>query len=415
MPQDHMKVTIGDDALPALVEFCRQSGRRDLFLIADRNTYAALGERVDRALAEAGCDVRKVIFTNHEVIADAHHVLRVLIELDQVERTFVAVGSGTLTDITRFVSHRTRRPFISVPTAPSVDGFASVGAPLIVNGVKITYGAQAPIALYGDTATLSAAPQPMIAAGFADMLGKVTSVADWRIGALVWDEPYDETIAQRTRAAAQVCIDNAEAIGAAAPEGIAALLDALLESGFCMLEFGNSRPASGAEHHLSHFWEMKLLREGRPAILHGAKVGVATAIVAGWYDRVRALDRGQAADLLEASAPHSLAGEMEKLRAAYGPLADDIAAEHRRWLELTPEQFDGLKRRILENWDAIQAAAATVPPAAEVQALLRTVGGPVTAGDLGLSVDEQALAEQNGHYLRDRFTVRKLIAALGLE
>ncbi len=409
-----MKVTIGDDALPALVEFCRRNGHRDLFLIADRNTYAALGERVETALREAGCDVRKVVFTNEEVIADAHHVLRVLIELDQVERTFVAVGSGTLTDITRFVSHRTRRSFISVPTAPSVDGFASVGAPLIVNGVKITYGAQAPVALFGDTATLSAAPRPMIAAGFADILGKVTSVADWRIGRLVWGEPYDESIAERTQAAARVCIDNAEAIGAATPEGIVALLDALLESGFCMLEFGNSRPASGAEHHISHFWEMKLLREGRPAILHGAKVGVATAIVAGWYDRVRELDRGQAADLLEAAAPHTLEGEMEKLRAAYGPLADDIAAEHRRWLELTPEQFDALKRRILDNWDAIQAAAAQVPPAAEVRALLRTVGGPVTAADLGLSVDEQALAEQNGHYLRDRFTVRKLIAVLGL-
>ena len=200
----------------------------------------------------------------------------------------MAIGSGTITDITRFVSHRTGAAFISMPTAPSVDGFASIGAPLIVDGVKETIICHTPTAIFADVTTLAAAPRGLIAAGFGDMLGKLTSIADWRLGQLLWDEPYDEAIAQRTLTAVQFCIDNVESIGAASPEGVRKLLEALLESGYCMLDFGSSRPASGAEHHYSHYWEMKLLNEGRPAIYHGAKVGVATALVAEQYAQLRA-------------------------------------------------------------------------------------------------------------------------------
>jgi glycerol-1-phosphate dehydrogenase [NAD(P)+] len=280
-------VTIDDRAVEHLVEFCQANGLTQLFMVADKHTYAAQGQAVESALRGAGFDLKQIVFTNEEVIADAAHVFDVLIAAGGEARTYVAVGSGTLTDITRFASHRSHSHFLSVPTAPSVDGFASIGAPLIIHGVKISVYCQAPYAIFADINTLAHAPQTMIAAGFGDMLGKLTSIADWRLGRLLWNEPYDEAIAQRTLDAVQICVDNVDAIGHGAPEGISRLLDALLESGYCMLDFGESRPASGAEHHTSHYWEMKLLREGRPAILHGAKVGVATVMVAELYDRVR--------------------------------------------------------------------------------------------------------------------------------
>jgi glycerol-1-phosphate dehydrogenase [NAD(P)+] len=319
-----------------------------------------------------------------------------------------------LTDITRFASHRTHSQFIAVPTAPSVDGFASIGAPLIVHGVKITVICQAPLALFADLRTLAQAPQQMIAAGFADMLGKLTSIADWRIGHLLWNEPYDESIAQRTLAAVQICVDNADAIGQGSPAGIRRLLDALLESGYCMLDFGSSRPASGAEHHYSHYWEMKLLREGRPAILHGAKVGVATVLVAGLYDTIRQLSRQQVSDLLEAASWPSRAEEEALIREAYGELAGDIVAEHKAFLDPAPAQVETLRRTILERWEEIQAIAAQVPSAQAVAELLMRVGGPATVAELGLDDTERDLAVANGHYLRDRFTVRKLVRALGM-
>lgn len=407
-------VVVDGDAIPQLVAYCRRRQLDRLLMVADRNTYAAQGQAVAAALRSAGFDLKQVVFDGPEVVADAAHVLDVLVEADRPGRTFLAVGTGTLTDITRFASHRTGSAFIGVPTAPSVDGFASLGAPLILHGVKITLICQAPVAIFADIHTLASAPRPMIAAGFADMLGKLTSVADWRIGRLLWDEPYDESIAVRTLEAVQRCIDHADAIGAGTPAGVRALMDALLESGFCMLDFGSSRPASGAEHHYSHFWEMKLLREGRPAILHGAKVGVATILVAEIYRQLRGLTREEVAERLEASSLPSPAAELAGIRAAYGELADEVIAGQASFLTLTPDAYDGIKRKVLDHWAEIQAAAAQVPAPEAIAGWLRAAGGPTTVAELGLTVEEQALAAANGHYLRDRFTARKLAQVLGL-
>ncbi|MBK8047563.1 MAG: iron-containing alcohol dehydrogenase [Anaerolineales bacterium] len=185
MSASHPIVTIDDQAVTHLVEYCHAQQLNRLIMVADQNTYAAQGQAVEAALREAKFDLKKAIFTGREVVADAAHVLDVLVEAGREDRTYIAVGSGTLTDITRFSSHRTKSSFISVPTAPSVDGFASIGAPLIIHGVKITVLCQAPIAIFADINTLAHAPRAMIAAGFADMLGKYTSIADWRIGRLL--------------------------------------------------------------------------------------------------------------------------------------------------------------------------------------------------------------------------------------
>lgn len=407
-------VSIGDQAIPDLLEFCREQSISELLLVADQNTYAALGEQVEAALREQGADLITVIFTNEEVIADAHHILDVMVAADDISRTYLAVGSGTITDITRFVSWRTGNTFISVPTAPSVDGFTSLGAPLIIRGVKRTIISQSPRAIFADLDTLVAAPKDMIAAGFADMLGKFTSAADWRLGRLIWDEPYDEQIAVRTIEAAKYCDDQVAEIGAGSPEGIRALMEGLIESGYSMLDLGSSRNASGAEHHYSHYWEMRLLQEGRPAILHGAKVGVATVLVAQQYDRIKSLSRDQAADLLEESQLPSKEAEIAGIEAAYGDMAPPIIVDQLPFLDLTEAEYDELKRKILDNWSAIQEIAAHVPPSEHLASSLRTVGGPTTVAELGLTAEEQAMAQQFGHYLRQRFTIRKLMRVLGL-
>ncbi len=151
-------VTCDAHAVEHLVTFCREEGRSDLFVVADQNTYAVQGETVVAGLRTAGFNVKTIVFTNAEVVADAAHILDVLIAAGRQHWTYVVVGSGTLTDITRFVSHRTFTEFISVPTAPSVDGFASIGAPLIIHGVKESIYAHAPMAIFADIDILCTAP-----------------------------------------------------------------------------------------------------------------------------------------------------------------------------------------------------------------------------------------------------------------
>lgn len=406
--------TIDDRAVEHLVAFCAEHKRTRLLVVHDQNTWKAQGEEVVNGLKAAGYDVKTVMLTGEEITADAERVYQVLIAADDGVRTLVAVGSGTITDTVRFVAHRTRVDFISVPTAPSVDAYVSVGAPLIVSGVKVTYNCMAPIAVFADVRTLSAAPRAMIAAGFGDMLAKFTSVADFRLGHVVRDEPFDSEIADRMLATAVACADNAEAIGTATHEGVTVLLQALFDSGWCMVDFNNSRPASGTEHHYSHFWEMKLLREGRPAILHGAKTGVGTILASQLYKQVRELSRDEVADLLEGSTLPSRADEIAVIRDVFGPLSDEVVHTQRSFTDVTPEEYDARKRRILERWSEIQAIAADVPAPETIAGWIRTAGGPTSVAELGLSDHEQFLAEQYSHLLRDRFTVRKLMRVLGL-
>jgi glycerol-1-phosphate dehydrogenase [NAD(P)+] len=407
-------VTIGENALESLYQFCADRGLADFMMVADGNTFPVLGRQVQAALQERGLNVKSVVFSEPEVIPDEDFIFQVLLRADQVQRTYLAVGSGTLTDITRIVSHRTRCPFISLPTAPSVDGFTSPSASLAVRRIKTTVIAQPPMAVFADLATLAAAPQAMIAAGYGDILGKAIALADWQLGHLLWDEPYSPEIAARVRKTLESCIAATAEIGQATPDGIRKLMFSLIDSGMCMLDYGNSRPAAGCEHYMSHFLEMKLLREGRHAVLHGAKVALCSLLAADRYAQLRQIDRAQAVSLLATAVQPDRAMDMQRIRQAFGPIAENFFIEQAPFLDMAAADYARLKQRVLEHWDEIQAVAAHVPTREKLVDLLRQAGGATRPAELGLSDAEVQQALTESHFLRNRFTICKLGRILGL-
>jgi glycerol-1-phosphate dehydrogenase [NAD(P)+] len=191
-------------------------------------------------------------------------------------------------------------------------------------------------------------------------------------------------------------------------------MEGLIETGLCMVEAGNSRPAGGSEHHMSHYWEMTLLKEGRPAILHGAKVGVATTLVARRYEKIRHMTRDEVSVRLAATPLPDREREITLLQNVFGAVADQSILEQAPFLNMTAEDFAQLKAKIVERWEDIQAIAATVPAPVDLVELLRKVGGPADTGGLGLIEAEVATAEKYAHYLRNRFTVMKLAHILGI-
>ena len=405
-------IYIGSDATGKLLEYVAAKGLTRFCIVADTNTYKALGEQAEAALKSKGYTVKSVVLTGAEIHPDEHYLVKTFVDAPTGDLTFIAVGSGSITDLTRFVSHRSGRAFIGMPTAPSVDGFTSIGAPIILAGVKTTLTCQAPIAVFADIDVMANAPQRLIAAGFGDMIGKYTSLADWKLGSLVWGEPYDAEIARRTQAAVDSVVANVEAIGSRTPEGVRILLEALIESGICMLEFGASRPASGAEHHASHYWEMQRLKHHGSTMLHGAQVGYALALIAKQYAKIRQLNRAEALNRLEGAVVPNREDELARIRRGYGDMADDVAKDHQAFLNWDESSFDALKRRIADNWAEIEATADSVPEPEVIAGYLRQVGGPSTAAELGLVEGEEAPGLEYGHYLRDRFTVIKLSRVL---
>lgn len=415
-------IDIGQGAIRRMAVFCaekcsslsRSSGKAKIRLIADRNTWKAQGEEAERELQAVGVSVRRTVFEDEYLAADAWSVFRLLVDDDPGERLYLAVGSGTITDIVRFASHRTGREFVSLATAPSVDAYASVVAPLVIDGAKRTVPASAPIAVFADAEALARAPKPMVAAGFGDAVCKFASVADWRLGALLWGEDFDESLARRSIAAAKSCVDAVNAIGETRPEGLAVLMAALVESGLCMAEAGNSRPASGAEHHYSHYWEMRLLAEHRPPLLHGLKVGIGFLAAAELWDRVRDLSRERAAELFGRSALPARAAEERRIRAAYKEAAPEIIASHRRFLSMSEAEYEAIKAKAIGHWDEILGFAASVPSRLETERLLKAAGCPTDARELGLGRREIELGMSSSHYVRDRFTIQQLAIALGI-
>jgi glycerol-1-phosphate dehydrogenase [NAD(P)+] len=399
---------VSQDAVQPLLEYCAASNLKKLFVIADPNTYRVLGQRAEQALRAAGIDVKLILITGEEIAADEHYLVQAFLQTEGEDRQYVAVGSGTITDITRFVSHRSRAGFISLPTAPSVDGYTSNVAPLVVSNYKATIAAQAPTAVFADLPTLCASPRPMIAAGLGDLLGKYTSLADWQLGALLYDEPYDQSIYQMMRKSVDRTVDAIDSLAQASCDGITFLMDGLIESGFGIMQFGDSRPASGSEHHIAHFWEMKLIQEGRPAILHGAKVGVSTIISARRYDMLRQMSREEAARRLDGKTLPPREQLLAEIQAGYGPVTSLITEIQAPLLGMTQADYQALSARILENWAEVQAIAQTVPHPDQISAWLQAVDGPTSSDQIGLSSHETQLGIQSGHYLRDRFTLNRL-------
>lgn len=160
---------------------------------------------------------------------------------------------------------------------------------------------------------------------------------------------------------------------------------------------------------------MQLLKENKPAILHGAKVGYASMLIAQLYDRIRALTQDDARQLA-ANAPFAgHEAEIADIQRAYGTGADAVRKIQEPFLALTEADYRQLQQRIVENWPTIREIADTVLPASTVAALLNTVGGPTDWRTLGLEEHMVEPALLYGHYLRNRFTVIKLCRMLGID
>ncbi len=405
MPE-HMPIMIGDEPIAPFLAYCRDHDQQKILVIADENTYPILGKRVADAAEAAGMDVIRCVLDPEGLHTDGVSILRVLNAYDAQPRLFVGVGSGTITDITRFASHRSRNPFVSFPTAASVDAYTSKNAPVTVGKLKGSIYCHAPSAIFTDLQTIVDSPAFLTASGFGDLVSKTTASTDWYITHLVWGLPFDDGIYASALHAGQSVIDVIDGIQKAEPEAMDVMMRGQFESGFCMADFGNSAPASGAEHHIAHIWEMMYHWEHKEGLFHGHAVGVAAVMSAEWYQRLKGLSRDQAAVLLDKAEIPSRAAQEQALTEALPQIAEELIASDPIYMQLADqEKWAETKTRILAQWDVILEAAQHVPAPDALREWIRSLGGPATPEELGVSPEQVAIAREYGHYLRERFSI----------
>ena len=294
---DIQAIRVGSGVIQELPGIVRDLGASHIFLVADNYTYEAAGRQVEQLLDQAGLAYHKRVFqTETPLVPNEYALGSVLAAMTSQDDMLLAVGSGTLNDVTKYVSARTGVPYVIAATAPSMDGYASTVAPTILDGFKTTLPAVYPAAIVADVDILKDAPMPMLTAGFGDIIGKFTSLADWRLSHQLNGEYYCPEVAGVIEAAVETCAANAQALAQREPQAIQAVTEALILSGLAMGMVGVSRPASGAEHQMAHYWEMDALRRGEEHPLHGNAVGVGTVLAASLYEMaVEYLPQGFAA------------------------------------------------------------------------------------------------------------------------
>lgn len=266
----------------------RLTGEKRIYLIADHNTFEAAGKELAEILKE-DYQVKPVFLQGEAPVPDPDSIFTLLEGIDS-KGYILACGSGTINDLCKFISFKLNRPYTIVATAPSMDGYSSSVAPLTVQGVKKTYQAVSPEAIIADLDILQESPWELIQAGFGDLLGKATSLLDWQLGRILFNEYYSSKAVDLVKDSLVKIIKPGHRLKERDIETIEVLSQGLIDSGLAMLMVGNSRPASGSEHHISHFLEMYGLMYNQKLPTHGIKVGLATYFTSVFYLRLKELD-----------------------------------------------------------------------------------------------------------------------------
>ena len=408
------QVEIGCGAIERLPEILRQFGIRRPYLIADLTTWEVAAKNVGEILAKAGIGYSMFVFQSERPEPDESAVGLAAMAFDTGCDAILAVGSGSIGDISKVVARTSDRPLITIATAPSMDGFASPTGSMIMNGLKSTVPGVCPVAIIGDLDILTKAPARMLQAGLGDMLAKPVALCEWRISHLINDEYYCPNVAALMRRSAQKCFDSAEGLSRRDPSSTADILEGLILSGVAMTYAGITRPASGIEHYFSHIWDMKALQEHRMPDFHGIQVGIGTVQALRIYQEVLKIQP-----------------DVEKAQR-YVREFDKVGWEAflREFLPATAEEmirranqearFDLAKHAIRLNkmtshWHQIQQIIRDeLPDLNSVQANLRMLGAPISPEEIGIDLLTQKKTFLATKDLRSKYMAGSLLWDLGM-
>ena len=404
---------IGFGVINELPQIIKTAGYHKAFIVADQNTYKAAGNKVIDALKKAEIPYKLLILMGDTIIPDEAIIGSVMMAYEESCDFAIAIGTGTINDIVKYFSFKIKLPYYIVATAPSMDGFISVSAAMITNNLKITYDAHVPEVFIGDLEVLTAAPMSMIAAGFGDIMGKYTCLQDWKLSAIINNEYYCETVKEIMALAVQRTIESGKDLLNRDQEAIKKLTEALLLSGIAMSFVGNSRPASGSEHHMSHFWEMQFQYEGKKPVLHGTKVGIGTIISLKLYEFLKneKIDFTKARN--ESNFP-TYEAWVNEINRVFPAVADDIILLEKQAGKNTIEHKNARINTIEEHWNDIKEVLEATPQVEKLEELLLNMKAPTRPIQVGI---DKTLVKDSILYakeVRNRYTILQLLWDLAL-
>ncbi len=355
------EIVVESGAIEKLHRFVQPYGH--ILLVADTNTYKVCGERVKSQL---GTRLEAVLVLRRDglLVPDERAIGEVNASVTERTDLILGVGAGVIQDLCKCVSFQKGLPYQIVATAPSMDGYASTGAAMILGNRKVTVPAHVPRVILGDVDILKDAPMDMIRSGYGDILGKYSCLNDWKLSHLVNGEYFCQFVYDRMMDMVKKTRPLGQRLQARDPAAIKTLMEALCGAGVAMAMVGNSRPASGSEHHLSHFFEITGIVFREPYLMHGTDVAFSAVYTQRLREKLLRLPR------IPPKRGFDRESWAASIRSIYGSAAEGVIALQDRLGWYGQDRY-GIYR---EKWEQIRAILAEAPSSEELLGCVRAVG-----------------------------------------
>lgn len=391
---------IGKNALDKIAD--RMSDRKHVLLVADSNTYPLCGDRVKALLGDSIESV--CIFETDEFLVPNEESVDIIRSYLTDKTDFIlGIGSGVINDLCKYVAFYRGIKSGIIATATSMDGYASSGAAMILGGMKVTDTTCPPDVIIGDVDILKDAPMDMISAGYADIMGKYSALCDWKLANLINGEYLCPFIYDMVMDSTNEIRSLAPQIVARDPDAIGKLMETLVLIGTCMTLAFSTRPGSGSEHHLSHFYEITGLIEDKPYFLHGTDVGYATIVTAGLREQIVKIEKPQF---------HHISDELKE--TCYKKIYKDYWTEVKAIQDKSGWYAKDLDGIYAEKWDEIVSILRECPTADEIKDILVEVGFDLSAFEKMYGAQKIQNSIWFGKDLKDRYSVLWLYSELYL-
>lgn len=387
-------------------------------IVADKTTYGVAGAKVEEILKNAGIDMdAPYIFDEPEMHAEWKYIERLDAVLEKTDAVAVAVGSGTINDTTKLCSHHQGRPYMIVGTAASMDGYVAFGSSITKDGAKQTFGCAAPRAVVADVDVVATAPTDMTASGYGDLYAKVACGADWIIADMIGNEPIDPLSWGIVQGGLRDALADPAGAKAGDPEALKRLIEGLFLGGFALQAYPKtSRPASGAEHQISHMLNMDhfVMKNGQMPS-HGFQVSIGTLVSLSFYEQLLKTDMKSLDVEACVAAWPSLEEQKNHSREVFkGTGFEEFCANEIAEKYVTPEQLRKELTIIRDNWDELKKRLEEqLISVEETVRRFKAIGAPTMPEDIDCGRGKLRETIKRAQHIRRRYTIMDLALRIG--
>lgn len=389
-----------------------------VLIISDENTEKAAGNDFIKFCRKNNILIEKefVFPAEPELTADYKNIETLLSLFNTNSAVPVAIGSGTINDLVKRAAFEAGRKYAVIATAASVDGYASDGAAILYKGLKQTLPCSAPTFIGADPSVLKNAPIEMASSGYADLIAKNPAGADWIIADSVGLDQIVPEVWQLIQGNLRGWVANPDKIMKKDKEAFGRVFKGLTVSGFAMQFMKRSRPVSGAEHLMSHIWEMNNHTYKGKHISHGFKVAIGSlASVALMETMIQwELTDDVIAEALEKWPTwENRKNDVEDKFRGMAALDDLLVINKDKYIN--KDQLAKRLELLSQNWTELKKLIKThLIPYGEYKRKLKQAGCPVSPEEIGLTRDLVVETYIPAQMMRDRYSILDLAYETGM-